>query len=174
LHRKPTKSQDKIDYVRVYRMKTDSYKTLSYTSTTVADDLLKAMCEKVTKISRAEIINQKKKKKKKADIPDPEKYALYESIDLGGTGVGPSVDRILEPNELISTIKGFWKVTGVGTGAKSKDTSSSVPLERRLSIRLKRTTVHPNLEKSAQQVGQVILFLLGGGEEKGCKMFFTQ
>lgn len=64
MHRKPTKSQDKIDYVRVYRMKTDSYKTLSYTSTTVADDLLKAMCEKVTKISRAEIINQKKKKKK--------------------------------------------------------------------------------------------------------------
>lgn len=85
--------------------------------------------------------------------------------------MGPSVDRILEPNELISTIKGFWKVTGVGTGAKSKDTSSSVPLERRLSIRLKRTTVHPNLEKSAQQVGQVIFFLLGEERKKAVKCF---
>ena len=114
MHRKPTKSQDKIDYVRVYRMKTDSYKTLSYTSTTVADDLLKAMCEKVTKISRAEIINQKKKKKKRPTSLIPKSMPCTNRSTWAAQAWAHRWTASSNQTSSLALLKGFGKSRGLG------------------------------------------------------------
>lgn len=114
-----------IDFMRVYRSN-DSYKTIAYSTTTTVDDLLKAVCEK-------------------CDLTPPDKYAIYESVQPPGAHAGAGFERLVDPVELVVNLRGVWR--------QATGQASAVQLERRVSVRLKRSP-HNNtlLESEASHV----------------------